>query len=66
MDKTRKTEPEQIDFFERCYERFLKAMSSVGEVRRLYRIGGTSVRLMFAGERLVPHLTPALERYLGV
>jgi hypothetical protein len=61
MDKTLKTEPEQIDFFERCYERFLKAVRSAGEVRRLYRIGGTSVRLMFAGERLVPYLTPAIE-----
>lgn len=25
MNRTQKTEPEQIDFFERCYERFLMA-----------------------------------------
>jgi GT2 family glycosyltransferase len=61
MDKPQKTETEQVDFFERCYERFLKALRSAGEVRRSYRIGETSVCLLFAGERLIPYITPALE-----
>ncbi len=61
MNRTQKTESEQVDFFERCYERFLKARESAGEFHHFYQIGGTTVRLTFAGENLVPHLTPALE-----
>ncbi len=61
MNRTQKTESEQIDFFERCYERFLRAKESAGEFRHFYQIGGTDVCLIFAGENLVPHLTPALE-----
>ena len=61
MDKPQKTEAEQLDFFERCYERFLKAKASAGEINHFYRIGGTTVCLKFAGDNLVSHLTPALE-----
>ncbi|MER3447557.1 MAG: hypothetical protein C4291_12305 [Candidatus Dadabacteria bacterium] len=61
MDRIQKTESEQIDFFERCYKRFLKAKESAGEFHHFYKIGGTTVRLIFAGENLVSHLTPALE-----
>lgn len=61
MNRTQKTESEQIDFFDRCYERFLKAKESAGEFHHFYQIGGTTVRLLFAGENLIPHLTPALE-----
>ncbi len=56
-----KTEAEQVDFFDRCYERFLRATHAVGEVRHFYRIGGETVCLLFAGESLVPLVTPALE-----
>lgn len=61
LKDSQKTESEQIDFFERCYERFLKAKAAVGEINHFYRIGETSVRLIFAGDKLVSHLTPALE-----
>ncbi len=61
MDRPQKTEAEQLDFFERCYERFLKAKASAGEINHFFRIGGTTVCLKFAGENLVSHLTPALE-----
>jgi hypothetical protein len=61
MDKPQKTEAEQVEFFKTCYERFQKAKGFVGEVHRFYRVGGTVVRLVFAGETLVPILTPALE-----
>ncbi|MHC4268332.1 MAG: glycosyltransferase [Planctomycetota bacterium] len=61
MDKPQKTEVEQLDFFEKCYKRFLKAKTSVGEIDHFYRIGGTTVCLKFAGDNLVSHLTPALE-----
>jgi hypothetical protein len=61
MDKLQKTEAEQVDFFNVCYERFKKAKDSVGESSHFYRIGGTTVRLLFAGNHMVPYLTPALE-----
>jgi hypothetical protein len=61
MDKPPKTEAEQRDFFKRCHERFLKAKASAGEISHFYRVGGTKIRLLFAGENLVPHLTAALE-----
>ena len=61
MNRTQKTESEQLDFFERCYEKFLRAKETAGEFHHFCRVGGTNVRLMFAGESLVPHLTLALE-----
>ncbi len=61
MDKLQKTEAEQLEFFHICYERFQKAKDSAGEVRHFYRVGGTVVRLLFAGDTLVPFLTAALE-----
>ncbi len=61
MNKPQKTEAEQLDFFKRCYERFLNAKASVGEINHFYRIGDTTVCLKFAGDNLVSHLTPALE-----
>jgi hypothetical protein len=61
MDKPQKTESEQLEFFQICYERFEKAKDSVGESSHFYRIGGTTIRLLFAGNHMVPYLTPALE-----
>lgn len=61
MNRPEKTEAEQVAFFESCYERFLKARDNVGEVNHLYQIANSNVRLVFAGESLVPLLTPALE-----
>jgi len=61
MTQKPKTEAEQIAFFESVHERFLQAVGNVGEVHYDYRIAGTVVRLSFAGERLVPYFTRALE-----
>lgn len=61
MDRPVRTEAEQQEFFQACYERFLKAKASSGEISYFYRIGETNIRLIFAGKNLVPHLVPALE-----
>jgi hypothetical protein len=61
MTQKPKTEEEQVAFFESVHERFQRAVANVGEVHHDYRIAGTVVRLSFAGERLAPYLTRALE-----
>ncbi len=61
MYKPQKTEAEQQDFFQRSYERFRQAEKAVGARDFYYRIGQTVVCLRFAGEPLIPLLTPALE-----
>ena len=63
MTKTRrgKTESEQVDFFVRSYECFLRARKSAGGGTRFYRVAGTTVCLLFAGDALVPQIAPALE-----
>ena len=60
MRKPYKTEREQIDFFEQCCDRYRAAATTVGTAHFDCRVAGTKVRLRFAGERLVPLLTPAL------
>lgn len=47
-------------FFRSAYDRFLEAGSSSGQIDFYYRIFDTTVRLSFAGEELIPHITPAL------
>jgi Glycosyl transferase family 2 len=61
MDIPQKTETEQLAFFQACYQRFETARERAGESSHFYRIGGTIVRLLFAGTQMVPYLTPALE-----
>jgi len=56
-----RTEDEQVAFFDGVYERFRQATGNVGEFHHDYRVAGTTVRLSFAGDRLVPFLTRALE-----
>jgi glycosyl transferase family 2 len=56
-----KTEQEQLAFFDGVHERFCQAIENVGEMRRHYRIAGQTLRLSFAGHRLVPYLTRALQ-----
>jgi hypothetical protein len=63
MHKPKKTEQEQLDFFQRSYEKFLQANASIGEINYFYSIGGTSICLKFAGEALIGCLTPALEHH---
>lgn len=61
MHKHQKSEAERKFFFNRSYERFLQAVSAAGENNFYYRIGNTNVCLKFAGDRLVPYMTRALE-----
>jgi len=61
MDVPKKTESEQIEFFNQCLEKFQKAVSTTNEIKHFFNIGGMKVCLSFAGETLVPYLTPALE-----
>ena len=59
MDTTESLE-EQVAFFQSVYHRFLEAKTSAGEINFYYSIGDTAVCLSFAGEALIPHITPAL------
>ena len=61
MTARAKTEAEQVAFFDGVHERFRQAVAKVGEVHHDYRVAGTIVRLSFAGGRMVPNLTRALE-----
>jgi hypothetical protein len=61
MYKPQKSEAEQQAFFNKSYEKFLQAKSVTDEINFLYRIADTTVCLKFAGNRLVPYLTPALQ-----
>jgi len=56
-----KSEAEQLAFFDGALERFVRARDSAGAIDHYLGLAGTSIRLSFAGEELVPHLTPALE-----
>ncbi len=60
MKSRPKTEAEQVAFYEGVRERFLHAVARVGEIRKYYRVAGTTVCLSFAGPKLVPFLTRAL------
>jgi hypothetical protein len=51
---------EQIVFFESVSARYREAKAAAGVVNSYYRIGGRTVCLSFAGNALVPHITPAL------
>ncbi len=64
MGKSQKTETEQLQFFEACLQRFNLAAGCTGEVKRYYNVAGTIVCLNFAGNAMLPYLTPALE-HLG-
>ncbi|GAB6268976.1 MAG: hypothetical protein STSR0002_17180 [Smithella sp.] len=61
MYKPQKSEAEQQAFFNKSYDKFLQAKSATGEIDLYYRIADTTVCLKFAGDRLIPYLTPALD-----
>lgn len=61
MYKPQKSEIEQQVFFKKSYDKFIQAKDAAGEINFYYRIGPTTVCLKFAGDRLVPYLTRALE-----
>ena len=61
MNKGHLSESEQLKFFEDFLQKFRDASIKKGEFRRYYRIADTFICLVFAGESLIPWLTPALE-----
>lgn len=61
MNKPKKTEAEQIQFYNQCHQRFLNALARTAEVKHYFEVGDTRVCLLFAGESMVPYITPALE-----
>lgn len=58
------TQPEQkdpLEFFDSVYELYEKAEAAVGgSIDRFYCMAGFNIRLRFAGEELMPYITPAL------
>lgn len=50
-----------LDFFNAVYARYKTAeTASEGPVERFYNLAGHKIRLCFAGQALIPYLTPAL------
>lgn len=54
------SEVEQARFFNQFEEGFALARARVGETVRDFRVAGTSIRLRFAGDALVPIIVPGL------
>ena len=54
------TEEEQAQFFTRLQEGYLAASARTGEIVRDFHLAGTSIRLRFAGEALLPVIVPGL------
>ncbi len=47
--------------FDAVYGAFKDAARALGTVERTYRLAGRTIAMRFAGDALVPHLTPAFE-----
>lgn len=60
MDGLPATEQEQARFFAQLQEGYAAASARAGEIVRDFRVAGTSVRLRFAGEALIPAIVPGL------
>jgi len=59
-------EDDRLTYFATFQEGFDRAASAAGgSIEHVYNIGGHSVRMRFAGEGLVPHLTPAFAHLRG-
>src|SRR5450755_2331505 len=54
------TEQQQATFFAQLSEGFQAASARTGVIVRDFRVAGTSVRLRFAGEGLIPAIVPGL------
>jgi hypothetical protein len=65
MDIPGRSMAEQQAFFDLVHERTLEAQRACGAIEHVFDVAGTTVRLLFAGERLVPDLVPALEHLRG-
>lgn len=64
MNKNIRSEEEQIEFFNLCLSLYQQAAEVLGEKKYFYDIAGTKVCLAFAGEALIPQMTPALAKLL--
>jgi hypothetical protein len=51
---------EQVVFFKSVYNKFLEARRTSQQIDFYYGLCGSKIRLSFAGEELVSHITPAL------
>ncbi len=60
MNIPERTEEEQVCFFEQCMSRYQQASEESGTINRYFEIADTIVCFSFAGEALIPALTPAL------
>ncbi len=60
MDVPHASEAEQQEYFEKALELALSAERQTGTCSATLRLGDSIVRLVFAGQGLVPHLLPAL------
>lgn len=60
MKIPQRTEKEQLRFFEQSLECYFQAAAMTREIKQYYNIAGTIVCLVFAGDSLIPVLTPAL------
>lgn len=59
-DAPQKSEAEQLAFFDEAMARFSDAREKCGAVELYIDVADTLIKLVFAGDRLVPLLTPAL------
>ncbi len=59
-DTPQRSEAEQRAYFDAAMEQCAQAESRRGTIRRHLVLAGTRVEFLFAGDRLVPHLLPAL------
>ncbi len=58
------SEQDQARFFTQLREKFAAATERTGEIVRDFRIAGTSVRLRFAGDAMVPEIAPGLAGFV--
>lgn len=60
IDVAPRSEAQQVSFFESVLDSYRCAARSAGEVEHLLGLAGTTIRLRFAGDRLMPQVVPAL------
>ena len=65
MQFEQKTEEEQRAFYEGSLAKAERAVAEAGAISQVYELAGVRARLVFAGERLIPVLTPALAHLRG-
>ncbi len=64
MQKPKLSEEQQLAFFEAFYGSYSLAVQQKGEHRFICRLADTVICLSFAGDALIPYLTPALRHLM--